>query len=191
MINDKPIPVFRNKTKIPQTVYDEHFDAQNPITLQPGDVVIGEHFRKYADKDGCLEEVEVAKNRHSKKLRKERIRLEKAKDLADRKTDTLFGSILNNLNHEDPGWDLKLTDRDEIILFSNQRDKLFLNLETGQIEHSLFLTDIGRKGLKILLTEVEKKKKKWLKIRTDFQKARARASKKTDVVKRKLNQVGG
>jgi hypothetical protein len=190
--NDASEPVFRNRTKIPQTVYGQDFDSQSPITLQPGDIVKGEHFSKYAGKDGCLELVsEEAENMYTKKIRREKKRLEKAKDLVDRKTDALFSSILDSLNHEDPGWDLKPTDRDEIILFYNQKDKLFLNLETGQIEHNLFLTDIGRKGLKNLLTEVEKKKKKWLKLRAEFQKALARVSKKTDAVKRKLEKVGG
>jgi hypothetical protein len=185
-------PVFRNRTKIPQTLYGQDFDSQSPITLQPGDIVKGEHFSKYAGKDGCLELVsEEAENMYTKKIQKEKIRFEKAKNTADQKTGALFSSILNTLNRQDPGWNLKPTDRDEIILFYNQNDKLFLNLETGQIEHSFFLTDTGRKGLKNLLTEVEKKKKKWLKIKAEFQKARARVSKKTDVVKRKLNQVGG
>lgn len=165
--NDKPVPVFRNKTKMPQIVYDEHFDALNPITLQPGDTISGEHFRKYTGKDGCLELVpEKTKAEYTKKIRKEKARLEKAKVLADRRADKLLTSILESLNEGDPGWNLRPTEQDKIFLFSNQSDKLFVNLETGEIERSLFLTDIGKRGLKSLLAEVKRKKKKCFKSRS-------------------------
>lgn len=156
--DDKPVPVFKNKTKIPQTVYDQYFDSQSPITLQPGDMVKSEHFRKYAGTNGCLELVsKKTQNIYTKKSGKKKARLEKAKELADRRTGRLLGSILESLNEGDPGWNLRPTEQDKIFLFSNQNDKLFLNLEIGEIERSLFLTHIGTRGLKILFEEVKKK----------------------------------
>jgi hypothetical protein len=96
-------------------------------------------------------------NIYTKKSGKKKARLEKAKELADRRTGRLLGSILESLNEGDPGWNLRPTEQDKIFLFSNQSDKLFLNLEIGEIERSLFLTDIGIRGLKILFEEIKKK----------------------------------
>lgn len=135
---------------------------------------------------------EKIENIYLKKIQREKKKLEKAAELVNHKIGAIFSGILNNLQNDDPSWALIVSDHQcEIILFHNQEDKLFLNLETGEITPNPLLTNVGKRGLKILLLEVKKRKKKWLRIRERFRKALARAERITAVVKYELEGIGG
>ena len=48
---DVKVPVFENRTKIDQVVYDESF---SPVLVHPRGAIRGEHYSMYAGKEGPL-----------------------------------------------------------------------------------------------------------------------------------------
>ena len=48
---EEEIPVFRNRTKIDQIVYDESY---SPITIPSGKTIRGKWYKRYAGKGGPL-----------------------------------------------------------------------------------------------------------------------------------------
>ena len=117
----------------------------------------------------------MTENIFEETIRKEKARLSKAASKAQRAGDAILAEILDSMRREHPGWDLKPTSQDELIVFENGANKIFLNLVTGKIGPGPFSTEISRTGFGVLFSEVRRKKKKWLRVRARFEKALTRA----------------
>lgn len=85
-----------------------------------------------------------------KAIKKEIRRLEKARDKVEREGLVIMGRILKKLNEVDPGWIIKPTGQDEIIVFMNGLESISLNLETGAIDPVAIFSEIGKRGLTML-----------------------------------------
>ena len=136
----------------------------------------------------------MTKNIFLETIRREEARLAKARESAERAGNAILSSILENLNKQDPGWSIEPTHSDDVILFVNKQslglaDQISLNLASGEIGPVPVLTEIGQRGLDILLDEVKRKKRKWLRVRTRFEEALARARKITKRVNMELDDM--